>query len=376
MALLQRLLLLRKLFSGAAFALVIPMALATLTSCKSEQNAPSDGKDGKATQTKNVSLQGAGATFPYPLYSKWMSEYNKLHPNVRINYQSIGSGGGIRQIVQQTVDFGASDSPMKEADIKNAKGKLHHIPTTIGAVVVAYNLPGVDKSIRLDPDVIVDIFLGKIKKWNDGRITSINEGVNFPDRDISVVHRSDGSGTTAVFTDYLGSVSDEWKNGVGVAQSVRWPTGLGAKGNEGVTGQIKTTPGAIGYIELAYAKQNRFTYAAIKNKAGKYVAPEPSASTAAGAAKEMPDDLHVSLANADGDASYPISAYTYFLVYEDTPDAHKAQALADFLWWAIHDGQKYCDALHYAPLPAGVVAKIEARLKMLTSGGKPLLSGG
>jgi phosphate transport system substrate-binding protein len=303
-----------------------------------------------------------------------MSEYNKLNPTVRINYQSIGSGGGIRQVVKQTVDFGATDAPMKDKDAKGAPGTLHHIPTTIGAVVVAYNVPGVDKKLQLDPDVVADIFLGKIKKWNDARIAASNEGTSLPDKDIAIVHRSDGSGTTSVFTDYLANVSSEWKDSVGVGKAVKWPSGLGAKGNEGVTGQIKTTPGAIGYIELAYATQNSLTFASIKNKAGEYIEPKISAITAAGAGSEMPEELYTSLANPDGKDAYPIAAYTYILVYEDMKDQTKAEALAKFLWWAVHDGQKFAEELHYAPLPEPVVKKVEARLKGLKSGGKVLLS--
>jgi phosphate transport system substrate-binding protein len=263
---------------------------------------------------------------------------------------------------------------MKDGDAKKAPGTLHHIPTTIGAVVVAYNVPGVDGQLKLDPDVVADIFLGKIKKWNDGRIAKSNEGVSLPDKDVAIVHRSDGSGTTAVFTDYLANVAPEWKDSVGVGKSVKWPTGLGAKGNEGVTGQIKTTPGAIGYIELAYATQNKLTFAAIKNKAGEYVEPKIAAITAAGAGAEMPEELYTSLANPEGTGAYPISAYTYILVYEDMKDRAKAEAVAKFLWWAVHDGQKFADELHYAPLPEAVVTKVEARLKSLKSGGKVLLS--
>ncbi len=349
-----------------------------LVGCSKDKEKQSEGSTDAASDKgpSNVSLQGAGATFPYPLYSKWMAEYNKLHSNIRINYQSIGSGGGIRQIVKQTVDFGATDAPMKPDDAKDAPGPLHHIPTTIGAVVIAYNVPGVDKVLQLDPDVIADIFLGKIKKWNDSRIAGSNEGVSLPDKNIAVVHRSDGSGTTAVFTDYLASVSGEWKESVGAGKSVKWPTGLGAKGNEGVTGQIKSTPGAIGYIELAYATQNDLTFASIKNKSGKYVTAKIEAITAAGAGKEMPDTLHTSLADPEGEDAYPIAAYTYILVYDEMKDETKAKALVDFLWWAVHDGQKFSEELHYAPLPEAVVKKIEARLKGLKAGGKPVLAGG
>lgn len=358
------------------FPISLICALLLLVACgKKDKPAPSgeEGVRGDAAP-KNVSIQGAGATFPYPLYSKWMAEYNKINPHIRINYQSIGSGGGIRQITKQTVDFGATDAPMKDEDAKKAPGTLHHIPTTIGAVVVAYNVPGVDQKLNLDPDVVADIFLGKITKWNDPRIKASNEGVALPDKNISIVHRSDGSGTTAVFTDYLGRVSDEWIEKVGVGKAVKWPAGLGAKGNEGVTGQIKTTPGAIGYIELAYATQNKLAFASIKNKAGQYVEPKISAITAAGAGVEMPDELHVSLANPDGADAYPIASYTYMLVYEDMKDHAKAEGVAKFLWWAIHDGQKFAEELHYAPLPEPVVKKVEARLKTLKSGGKVLLS--
>jgi phosphate transport system substrate-binding protein len=358
------------------FPLSLIFALLLLGACgKKEKPAPSGGEGAPVeAASKNVSIQGAGATFPYPLYSKWMAEYNKLNPHIRINYQSIGSGGGIRQVIKQTVDFGATDAPMKDEDAKKAPGTLHHIPTTIGAVVVAYNVPGVDRKLNLDPDVVVDIFFGKVKKWNDARIKASNEGVELPDKDIAIVHRSDGSGTTAVFTDYLGHVSDEWTEKVGVGKAVKWPTGLGAKGNEGVTGQIKTTPGAIGYIELAYATQNKLTFASIKNKAGQYIEPKIGAITAAGAGAEMPDELHMSLANPEGKDAYPIAAYTYILVYEDVKDQAKAEAVAKFLWWAIHDGQKFAEELHYAPLPEPVVKKVEARLKSLKSGGKVLLS--
>lgn len=353
------------------------LSLLLLFGCSKEKESTEGTPDAAAPKAAaNISLQGAGATFPYPLYSKWMSEYNKLHANVRINYQSIGSGGGIQQIIKQTVDFGASDSAMKESEAKGAPGTILHVPMTIGAVVVSYNVPGVDKALQLDPDVIGDIFLGKIKKWNDPRIAASNEGQTLPDKDIAVVHRSDGSGTTSVFTDYLASVSPEWKDSVGAGKSVKWPTGLGAKGNEGVTGQIKSTPGTIGYIELAYATQNKLPFASIKNKAGKYMAPALEAVTAAGAGQEMPESLHTSLVNPEGEASYPIAAYTYILVYEDMKDATKAKALVDFLWWASHDGQKFAAELQYAPIPEAVVKKIEARLKSLKSGGKPILAGG
>ncbi len=331
-------------------------------------------KDASGGADREVSLNGAGATFPYPLYSKWMAEYNKLHPEVRINYQSIGSGGGIRQITAGTVDFGATDAPMSEADEKKASGKLLHVPTTIGAVVVAYNVPGVTGTLRLAEDVVADIFLGKIKKWNDPRIVATNEGVQLPEQNIAVVHRSDGSGTTAVFTGFLAAVSPAWKSEVGEGKSVKWPTGLGAKGNEGVTGQVKTTPGSIGYTELAYASQNKLAVASIKNQAGEFVEPKTEAITAAASKATLPESLHTSLANQPGSGVYPIAAYTYILVYEEAKDPAKGEALAKFLWWALHDGQKYAASLQYAPLPENVILQVEARLKGLKAEGKPLLA--
>ena len=325
---------------------------------------------------KTIDLQGAGATFPYPLYSKWVAEYQKVDPAVRINYQSIGSGGGIRQITERTVDFGASDAPMKEEELSKAAGKILHVPTTLGAVVVAYNLPGVTE-LKLSSDVVSGIFLGNIKKWNDAKIAKLNAGTKLPADAITVAYRSDGSGTTAVFTEYLAKVSPAWKEKVGAGKSVSFPTGLGAKGNEGVAGQLKTTPGAIGYIELAYAKQTKLPFASIQNQAGKFVVPAPEASTAAaaGVVTAMPDDMRMSIVDAPGEGAYPISAFTYILVYEDQTDAVKGKALAEFLWWAIHDGQKFGAALDYAPLPAEVVTKIEGKLKSLKAGGQVLLAG-
>lgn len=349
------------------------LAIPLLAGCgKKDQGGAESGS--KPEVAKDIALSGAGATFPFPLYSKWMSEYNKLHPEVKINYQSIGSGGGIRQITSGTVDFGASDAPMSEADLKKAPRPLLHIPTTIGAVVVGYNVPGVADGLQLDADVVADIFLGTVKKWDDARIVAANPGVKLPSTDISVVARSDGSGTTAVFTGFLASVSPAFKEKVGEGKSVKWPVGLGAKGNEGVSGQLKTTPGTIGYVELAYATQNKITSAAIKNAAGEYVSAKVEAVTRAAENVPMPDSLVVSLANAPGAGSYPISSYTYLLVYQDAQDATKGQALADFLWWAIHEGQALAADLHYAPLPKTVTEKLEVRLKSLSAKGQPLLS--
>jgi phosphate transport system substrate-binding protein len=321
-----------------------------------------------------VSLQGAGATFPNPLYQKWLSEYGKAHGNVKIDYQSIGSGGGIKQLKEQTVDFGASDAPMKDEDLKSAPGEILHIPTVLGAVVITYNLTGTNQPLKFSPDTIADIFLGKITKWNDPKIATDNSGVTLPAQNITVVHRSDGSGTSAVFTDYLAKVSAEWKDKVGSGTSPSWPVGVGGKGNEGVTGQVKNTPNTIGYVELAYAVQNHFPVAQIKNASGSFVTPSIDSVTAAAAASaaSMPEDLRVSITNASGAQAYPISSYTYILLYKDQKDAAKGLALVDFLWWGLHDGEAFAKPLQYAPLPEDVVKRAEAKINAVTSGGKPL----
>ncbi|MGH9929385.1 MAG: phosphate ABC transporter substrate-binding protein PstS [Pyrinomonadaceae bacterium] len=319
-----------------------------------------------------VNLQGAGATFPSPLYQKWVSEYGKAHPNVRIDYQSIGSGGGIKQIQAQTVDFGASDAPMSDADLKAAPGELLHIPTVLGAVVVTYNVASITQPLHLSPEVIADIFLGKIKRWDDQRIKQDNASVNLPGADITVVHRADGSGTTYVFTDYLSKVSPEWKEKVGTDKSPKWPIGQGGKGNEGVTGQIKQQPNTIGYVELAYAVQNKLPAALIKNASGKFIEPSIDAVTAAAASAQTPDDLRVSITNSTGENAYPISSYTYILAYKDQKNAEKGKALVDFLWWGIHDGEQFAKDLQYAPLPTEIVKRAEAKINSITSGGKPL----
>jgi len=321
-----------------------------------------------------VSLNGAGATFPNALYSKWTSEYNKLHPEVQINYQPIGSGGGIAKIRDKTVDFGATDSPMSAEEESKAPGKLVHLPMTIGAVAIAYNVPEVAE-LKLEPAALADIYLGTITKWNDPKIAASNTGTKLPATPIVVVHRSDGSGTTAVFTGYLSKSSKDWSDKVGAGKSVKWPAGQGMPGNPGVTGRVKDSPGAIGYVDLADAVQNKLSMAALKNPAGKFVKPEISAISAAAAGVEMPDTLYASIIDAPGEAAYPISAFTYILVYEDMPDAAKGKVLTTYLWWAIHDGQKLSDALNYAPLPAPVVAKVEARLKTLHSGATVLFTG-
>ena len=318
-------------------------------------------------------LTGAGATFPYPLYSKWFDVYNQK-TGVKINYQSVGSGAGIQQLTQRTVDFGASDAPMTDEQLKAAPGEVLHIPTVIGAVVITYNLAGVDKGLKLTPEALSGIYLGTIKKWNDPKIASENPNLKLPDADVAVVHRSDGSGTTNIFTDYLSSVSPDWKSKVGKSTSVNWPVGLGAKGNEGVAGQVKQVPGAIGYVELAYAVQNKLPYAYMKNQAGQFVEPTLDSTTAAaaGAASNMPADLRVSIVNAAGEKAYPIAGFTYILVYKEQQDASKGKAVADFLWWGVHEGEQYATDLLYAPLPKEVVARDEAKIKSISFQGKPL----
>ncbi len=309
-------------------------------------------------------LTGAGATFPYPIYSKWFSDY-AAQTHVEINYQSIGSGGGVRQISDMTVDFGASDGPMSDAEIAKVKGgPILHIPTVLGADVLTYNLPGLTQSLRFSPEAIAGIFLGKITKWNDPQLVALNPGVKLPDQDILVVHRSDGSGTTYIWTDYLSSVSPEWAKGPGKGKDVQWPVGLGGKGNEGVAGQVKQTPYAIGYVELAYARQNKLPYASVKNAAGKFVEPsiESVTAAAAGVAATLPanTDYRISIVNGPGAAAYPISSFTWLLVYKNQTNATKGKQLVDFLKWMLHDGQKETAALDYAPLPTQMVKRLDA----------------
>jgi phosphate transport system substrate-binding protein len=312
-------------------------------------------------------INGAGATFPYPLYSKWFSEYQKLKPEVQINYQSIGSGGGVRQFLEGTVDFGASDAPMSDEQIGKAKSGVVHVPTALGAVVMTYNIPGVTTSIQLTGAVIADIFLGKTKKWNDPAIVKENTGVVLPDSPILVVHRSDGSGTSSIFTDYLAKTSEEWKSKVGAGTAVNWPIGLGGKGNEGVTGLVKQTPGAIGYVELIYAENNKLQVAQVKNKSGSFVTPSAKSVTAAaqGSLKTIPADFRVSITNAEGKDSYPISAFTYLLIGQKIPAGDKSTQLMGFLNWAVTDGQKFAEKMTYAPLPAALVQKISAKIKTI-----------
>jgi phosphate transport system substrate-binding protein len=310
---------------------------------------------GAAAQT--VQINGAGATFPAPIYTKWFSEYNKLHSNVQINYQPIGSGGGIRQITNQTVFFGATDGPMTNDQQLAAPGKILHFPTVLGAVVPVYNIPNVTAELKFNGAVLADIYLGKITKWNDPAITKLNAGVNLPGTDITVVHRSDGSGTSYIFVDYLSKVSAEWKSKVGVANAVNWPTGVGGKGNEGVAGLVTQTPGSIGYVELIYALQNKISYGSVQNLAGEFLRGSVDSVTAAAAAAaaKMPADFRVSITNAEGKGVYPISSFTWLLLYESPKDKAQSKTMVEFAKWALTDGQKFCAELGYAPLPEAVV---------------------
>ena len=317
---------------------------------------------------KKQQINGAGATFPYPIYSKWFSEYNKLHPDVEINYQSIGSGGGIRQLSNQTVFFGASDGPMTDEQLAGAPGPIMHLPTVLGGVVPVYNIPGVDSQLKFTGGVLADIILGKVTKWSDPAIAKLNPGVKLPVTDITVVHRSDGSGTTYIFVDYLSKVSPDFKKTVGVATSVNWPVGVGGKGNEGVAGLVKQTPGSIGYVELIYASQNKIAYGSVQNHDGEFVTASLQSVTtaAAGAARAMPKDFRVSITDAPGKGAYPISSFTWLLFYEKPTDRPKAKIMVDFMKWALTDGQKYCAELGYAPLPREVVALEMEALKRIS----------
>lgn len=340
--------------ASGKFALILPVTLLVVLV----------GFNAKA----QISLTGAGATFPYPMYSKWFDEYHKLHPDIEINYQSIGSGGGIRQITEGTVDFGASDGPMNADQLKAYKEKrgmeVLHFPTVLGADVPTYNLPGIATELKFTPEVLAGIFLGEITKWNDPALAKINPDVKLPSDDIVVVHRSDGSGTTYVWVDYLSKVSEEWKSKVGVGTSVNWPVGLGGKGNEGVAGLVKQTPNSIGYVELIYAIQNKMPYGTVKNQAGQYVKADLDSVTAAaaGAAQNMPDDFRVSITNAPGEKAYPIASFTWLLIPEKFSDGSKLKVMKDFLQWMLTDGQKMTEALAYSPLPQEVIAKEQQAL--------------
>src|SRR5437868_7814217 len=317
-----------------------------------------------------TTLNGAGATFPNPMYSKWFSEYHKLHPEVQVNYQPIGSGGGIRQVTEATVDFGASDMPMTNDQLKAAQAKLNtpvlNIPTVMGAVVPAYNVPGVSGEVKFTPEALAGIFLGKITNWNDPALAKVNPGVNFPNTPIIVIYRSDGSGTTFIFTDYLSKVSKDWANTVGKGTSVKWPGGIGGKGNEGVAGQVRQLSGSIGYVELIYAVQNKITYGSVRNASGNFVAASLDGVTeAAATAKTMPADFRVSITNAPGKTAYPISSFTWLLIPTPAKDPKKGKIIADFLDWMVTDGQKMTNQLSYAPLPESVVEKVKAAIKQV-----------
>jgi phosphate transport system substrate-binding protein len=311
-------------------------------------------------------INGAGATFPYPLYAKWFSEFQKKNPDIQINYQPIGSGGGIRQFLEKTIDFGASDAPMTDEQMAKSSAPLVHIPTVLGAVVITYNLPGISKELRFTGEIIADIYLGKITKWNDPLILKANPGISLPDQAILVTRRSDGSGTTNIFTDYLSKVSSDWKTKVGTGTSVNWPIGLGAKGNDGVTGLVKQTPGSIGYVELVYAENNKLPVATIKNANGVFVRPSTKGVTAAAAAtiKTIPNDFRVSIANAPGKESYPISSFTYLLIYKELP-SETGKNLLKFLDWSLTDGQSFAESMAYAPLPENLRAKVKAAVKTI-----------
>jgi phosphate transport system substrate-binding protein len=327
-----------------------------------------------AVAAQSVNLTGAGATFPFPLYSKWSQVY-EAEKGVRVNYQSIGSGGGIRQFISKTVDFGASDGPMTDEQIQQAGGRVLHIPMVAGAVVPVYNVPGVGPGLNFTSDILADIFLGRITKWNDPRIMKDNAATKLPGASIVVVHRADGSGTTAIWVNYLSKVSGEWKTKVGEGTSVEWPTGLGGRGNEGVAGLVKQTPNTLGYVELAYALTNQMTFGNVRNKAGQFVRASLSTTTKAmeGALKAIPEDYRIFFTDPDGQDAYPVAGFTWILIYGDQRDAAKGKALVEFLWWATHEGQKYGPTLLYASLPKALVQRLEGTLKTVTAQGKAIL---
>jgi phosphate transport system substrate-binding protein len=336
------------------------MAALTAVACGGGQ--PSDQAATPAASGGTVQINGAGATFPYPIYSKWFSEYSKQHPNVQINYQSIGSGGGIRQVSAQTVFFGATDGPMTDEQLKAAPGPILHLPTVLGAVVPVYNLQGVSGDLKFSGPVLADIYLGKIKKWNDPAIAKLNAGVSLPATDIAVVHRSDGSGTTFIWVDYLSKVSPEFKSRVGVNTSVNWPVGVGGKGNEGVSGLVSQTPGAIGYVELIFALQNKIAFGAVQNATGEFVKASPDSVTKAAASATIPADFRVSITNAQGAGAYPVSSFTWLLLYQNPSDTQRSKAMVDFVRWAITDGQTFATELGYARLPENVATQERAAL--------------
>jgi phosphate transport system substrate-binding protein len=317
------------------------------------------------TPARAQNINAAGATFPYPIYSKWFDEYHKMHPTVQINYQSIGSGGGITQLLAKTVDFGASDGPMSDEQLGQAGIKILHFPTVLGGAVPSYNVSGVATDLKFTPEALAGIYLGKITKWNDPAIASVNPGVKLPANDIVVVYRADGSGTTYIWTDYLSKVSDEWKSKVGKGTSVKWPVGVGGKGNEGVSGLVKQTPDSIGYVELIYAVQNHLPYGLVKNASGTFVKATLEGVSAAAAGAAIPDDFRVSITNAPGKAAYPISSFTWLLIPAKIDDAAKRDAIKGFLTWMMTSGQQFCEPLAYAKLPKEVVAKEQKAIAMV-----------
>ena len=348
-------------------------ATALFAACSGQPMGDGSGGGGGTSGGSSQRLQGVGASFPKPIYEKWVNEYGKVNNGARIDYQSTGSSAGIKAVQQQTADFGASDEPMTGEEMTAAQSEVLHIPTVLGAVVLTYNVEDLTAPLKLSPQTVVDIFLGRIKKWNDPKIAADNSGVNLPDREITVVYRSDGSGTTNVFNNYLGKVSPDWTV-KGQNMTLPQGVGLGAQRNDGVMGQVKQTPNTIGYVELTFAKANNLPSALIKNAAGNFVEATIETVTAAAAdsVQTTPDDLRVDITNAAGANAYPISSYTYILAYKDQKDAGKGKLLSDFLWWATHDGQAFARDLHYAQLPAGIVTKVENRLKLMTSGGQPI----
>ncbi len=370
-----------KLRGWGAIGLVGLMVLGIVAAACGEKATPTPTGTARPTTATPapsgaVRLNGAGATFPFPLYSKWFDDYAKI-AGTQVNYQSIGSGGGIRQITEKTVDFGASDGIMNAQQVQAAEqagGPILHIPTAMGAVAVIYNLPGISAGqLKLTPDVLADIYLKKITKWNDARIAQLNPGVALASQDIAVVHRSDGSGTTYIFTNYLSKVSPQWKEQVGNATAVNWPGDVGGQGNEGVAGQVRQIAGAIGYVELAYAKQNNIAWASLKNAAGNFVQPSLESTSLAAQGVTLPDDMKIMVTNSENPQAYPIAGFTWLLVYQNQTDRAKGQALVDMLWWAVHDGQKHTTALDYAPLPQDAISKAEAQIRSVTHQGQTLL---
>lgn len=352
----------------ASLSLCAVLTLAFAIACDSRERSA-----GEAAASQ-VALTGAGATFPKPLYEKWAAQYGRMHANVSINYQGIGSGGGIRQIIEKTVDFGATDGPMTDAQLAKAPAELLHIPMILGAVVPVYNLPQVKQPLVFSGPVLAELFLGRITRWNDPQLVQLNPDAGLPDQPVTTVHRSDGSGTTYIFTDYLSKVSNAWEAGPGRSTTVNWPVGRGAKGNDGVAADVKQNQGSLGYVELVYAANNNITYGGVINATGKPIHASIESVSAAAALRDIPADLRLSITNASGENAYPISGLTWILLYKEQEDPDKAEALVDFLWWATHDGQALAAPLHYAPLPKELVPLIERKLKSVTVANRPVVA--